>query len=131
MLSILLCLNKVVVFVFSWHLMYFCFVYHWYYIKFNLFQKNAAAGRSALLKSVHCLPNNGSMWLQVASCLLLWNKEYASNAAFCTKIGNFHGGSREEASQVFALCQISIGYRKGALSAAQKAVHINPGPKFM
>lgn len=102
-------------------------VYYCYYTLFHLLQKDSAAGRSSLLKSVHCLPNNGEMWLKMASLLLLWNKEYASNASFCTKVSNFHGGSREEASQVFALCQISIGYRKGALSAAQKAVHINPG----
>lgn len=97
---------------------------------FYLLQKGSAAGRSSLLKSIHCLPNNGKMWLQTASFLLLWNKEYASNASFCTKVGNFHGGSREEASQIFALCQIAIGYRKRALSAVQKAVHINPGKKI-
>lgn len=90
-------------------------------------QKGAYAGRNELQKSVHYLPNNGAMWLQMASCLLQWHKPYASNAALCTKIGSFHGGRKETASQVFALCQISIGYRKDALFAAQKAVHINPG----
>ncbi|KFM77324.1 Tetratricopeptide repeat protein 37, partial [Stegodyphus mimosarum] len=89
--------------------------------------KGAQAGRSELLKHIHCLPNNSQMWIQIASCLLQWDKKYASAAAVCTKIGTYHGGCKEQASQIFALCQIAAGYRKGALSAAQKAVHVNPG----
>ncbi|XP_054721060.1 tetratricopeptide repeat protein 37-like [Uloborus diversus] len=88
--------------------------------------KGAKAGRNEMLSFIRCVPNNGEMWLQMASCLLQFNSEYANTAAYCTKVSSFHNGNKEQLSQIFALSRMSEGYRKGALSAAQKAVHLNP-----
>nr|XP_042895616.1 tetratricopeptide repeat protein 37 isoform X2 [Parasteatoda tepidariorum] len=85
--------------------------------------KGTRPARNELLKYMHCLPSDNKIWLQAAACLLQWGSE--SVAAYCTKVSVFHGGCKEEASQIFALSQMSN--RKEALSAAQKVVHINPG----
>ncbi|XP_055938713.1 SKI3 subunit of superkiller complex protein-like [Argiope bruennichi] len=88
--------------------------------------KGVKSARNELLKFIHCFPTLQQTWMQTACCLLQWDTKYADVAATCTKIGIFHGGCKEQASQIYALCQMAKGSRRGALSAAQKAVHINP-----
>ncbi|GFY59441.1 tetratricopeptide repeat protein 37 [Trichonephila inaurata madagascariensis] len=88
--------------------------------------KGVKSARNELLKFLHCFPTLHQTWMQAACCLLQWDTKYADIASVCTKIGIFHGGCKEQASQIFALCQMAKGSKRGALSAAQKAVHINP-----
>ncbi|GIY36108.1 hypothetical protein CDAR_101631 [Caerostris darwini] len=84
------------------------------------------SARNELLKFLHCFPTLHQIWMQAACCLLQWDTKYTDIVTSCIKTGLFHGGCKEQASQIFALCQMAKGSRRGALSAAQKAVHINP-----
>ncbi|KAG8187841.1 hypothetical protein JTE90_001215 [Oedothorax gibbosus] len=89
--------------------------------------KGVQSARNELLKFNLCSPSNAGMWLQTATCLLQWDTLYIRSVLDCTKLGLFHEGCKERASQIHALGQMAKGSRRGGLSAAQKAVHINPG----
>lgn len=79
-----------------------------------------------LLKAVHNHPGNSNMWMQLASSLLLWDPQNAHLASGCAVIAIHHQGDKEIGTQILALCQLTCGYRKVALRAAQKALHTRP-----